>query len=154
MQQQECIISSELYSKKTKSNQPAIVHGKVPEKYTPFKEILQPPPNYGAGPAAPAEEKKKDSIDSVQPTTNSTSPTSENAIKFGPNTRIGNITFPQTYKPFYEQDKINRTAFAGPSWNPSLAEQPYKNLMYFKQNKTPITNFGIKTYTEDDNNKK
>lgn len=154
MQQQECIISSELYSKKTKSNQPAIVHGKVPEKYTPFKEILQPPPNYGAGPAAPAEEKKKESIDSVQPDTNPTSPISENDIKFGQNTRIGNIPVPQTYKPLYEQEKINRTSFTVPSWNPSLAEHSYKNLIYLEQNKTHNTNSWIKPYTKDDNNKK
>ena len=154
MQIGECIISSELYSKKTKSNQPAIVHGKVPEKYTPFKEILPPPPNYGAGPAAPAEEKKKESIDSVQPDTNPTSPISENDIKFGQNTRIENIPVSQTYKPLYEQEKNNRTSFTVPSWDPSLAEHSYKKLIYLEQNKTHNTNSWIKPYTKDDNNKK
>ena len=46
MQEGDCFISSELYSKKTCSNRSAIVRGKVPENYTPLKDILPPLPNY------------------------------------------------------------------------------------------------------------
>ena len=40
MQQRECIIKSELYSKKGKNNQPAIVRGFVPNHYISIKDLI------------------------------------------------------------------------------------------------------------------
>ncbi len=46
MKNGDCFISTELYSKKARSNQPAIVRGHVPEEYIPLKDILPPLPDY------------------------------------------------------------------------------------------------------------
>lgn len=42
MQQRECIISSELYSKKEKNNIPAIVRGMVPKKFASLRDVIPP----------------------------------------------------------------------------------------------------------------